>query len=123
MTVDNGTLTRPALTNLDLIDAFVDEPLTVEEAGQVLAYYLPFVAAYSPAGSHGNWFLAARLQCSAMVGKFLDPRAFTEAAILGEEIHSRRAGHDGEPCYADWSMGQLFDDLATAIDQMLAGQE
>lgn len=117
--------TKPAITarpvNTDLIDRLVDVPLTPAEAGQVLAYYLPLVVDNSPADSHKNWYLVARLHCGALVGKSLAPSLFNEGAWIGEEIRARRSGAGGDCTYEDWTMAQLFEELATTIDQLLGG--
>lgn len=117
--------TKPAVMarhiNTDLIDRLVEVPLTTAEAGQVLAHYLPLVVDNSPADAHKNWYLVARLHCGVLVGKFLDPALFNEAAWIGEEIRARRVGADGDCTYEDWTMDQLHEELATTIDQLLGG--
>lgn len=121
MTVHNHTLTRPALTNTDLIDRLVDVELTREEAGQVLAYYLPLVDAQSPAESWKNHYLLARLHVGAAIGRSLGHVTFMSAATLGAEIYARRRGTITDPSYDDWTMEQLFTDLADEIDALLDG--
>jgi len=123
MTVDNRTLTRPALTNTDLIDRLVDVPLTVSEAGQVLAYYLPLVDAQSPAESWKNHYLVARLHIGALLGKSLDRTVFMEGAEVGAELYARRTGRDGDCTYEDWTLEQLHVELSTIIDQLLGGTQ
>lgn len=121
MTVHNHTLTRPALTNTDLIDRLVEVELTREEAGQVLAYYMPLVDAESQEGSWKNHYLVARLHLGAAIGRSLGLVTFMSAAILGAEIYARRRGTETDPSYDDWTMDQLFKDLSTEIDALLDG--
>jgi len=123
MTVHNGTLTRPALTNSDLIDRLVDVPLTIQEAGHVLAYYLPLVDAESPAESWKNHYLVARLHIGALLGRFLDRATFLSAVEVGTEIWARRNGQETSNGYTLWTLEQLHVELSTIIDQLLGGTE
>lgn len=112
-------MTTTHATNTDLIDRLVDVPLTLQEAGQALAYYLPLVVDNSPADAAKDWYLVARLHCGALVGKYLDQTLFCEAAWVGEEITRRRNGEIGDCTYEDWTLAQLIDDLSTSIDQLI----
>lgn len=116
----NLTQHRPVI-NPDLMDGFVDDPLPRDEAAQIVAWYLPFVDAWSQAGAHQNGYLQARLHISAALGQMLGAEAFIPAVELGAEIWARRNGFDGDESLADWTMDQLFVELATDIDQLLDG--
>lgn len=119
MSTPHATLTRPVI-NPDIVDHFTDSPLPRTEAGQVLAYYLPLVAAESEPESWRNQYLQARIHVGCAIGKMLGAQAFVEAAEVGAEIHARRNGV-GDESYRHWSMDQLNEDLSTIIDQLLDG--
>lgn len=119
MSAPHATLTRPVI-NPDITDHFTDTPLPRAEAGHVLAYYLPLVAAESESESWQNQYLQARIHVGCAIGKMLGAQAFVEGAEVGAEIWSRRHGA-GDASYRHWTMDQLHEELSTIIDQLLDG--
>lgn len=108
--------------NTDLLDRLVDVPMTKQECGQVLGYYMQYVANASPAietESYAN----ARRELSALLQYDLDPFYFRGAAMAGEQIECRRTGYPLADGYEMWTDEQLTIELEWCIDCMIEGIE
>lgn len=117
--VRNLFTTKP--TNADLTTRLTDSPLNKYEAAQVLAFYLPLVAANSTSDAWQDHYLLARLELSLAIGHELPSHLFMEAVEVGAEIYARRLPEPGVGAYDDWNDEQLSIEISTIVDQLLGG--
>lgn len=116
---------RVVKENTDLLDRLVDVPMTKQECGQVLGYYMRHVYALSPAGKPGehrdeNDMLAnARRELSALLQHDLDPVYFQGAARAGWQMHCREAQYPLADGYEMWSDAELTNELIWCIDCLI----